>query len=86
MITTLPANAIEIAESIKGMPAWKGRAMVHKLQEASPEELPRAMARMAEIGPPYAKLVELLISEAQKDGSLPKGSPMNKQTSTVNTL
>lgn len=86
MITKLPENAIAIAESIKGMPAWKGRAMVHKLAESSPEELPRALARMAEIGPPYAKLVEALISEGQKDSSLPKGSPMNKQTSTVNTL
>lgn len=86
MITKLPENAIEIAEKIKGMPAWKGRAMIYKLQESSAEELPRALARMAEIGPPYAKLVEALISEGQKDGSLPNGSPMNKQTSTVNTL
>lgn len=86
MITKLPENAITIAESIPKLPDWKGRSIIYKLRGIKPDELPREMARIAEIGPPYAKLIEALIAESAKDASIPKGSPMNKQTNTVNTL
>lgn len=86
MITKLPDDAMRIADSIPKLPGWKGRAMIHKLKDVPPADLPRELARMAEIGPPYAKLVEALISAGSKDTTLPTGSPMNKQTTTVNTL
>lgn len=86
MITKLPEDALAISEKIPKLPAWKGREMVRRLQSAEPSDLQRQLARMAEIGPPYAKLVEALVSAGAKDKTLPPGSPMNKQTTTVNTL
>lgn len=86
MITKLPEDALEIAETIPKLPGWKGRAMIHQLASVAPENLARELARMAEIGPPYAKLVEALISAGSRDTTLPTGSPMNKKTTAVNTL
>lgn len=86
MITKLPDDALEIAEKIPKMPSWKGRAMIHKLSEVKSEDLPRELARMSEIGPPYAALVQALVSAGNRDASLPQGSKNNKQMTPVNTL
>lgn len=83
MITKLPTNAIEIAERIEGLADWKGRAAVNDLKQCEPQDFQRKLARLAEKGPPYAKLVQALVAAKEQEQ---KGvSPNNKKMNPVNS-